>query len=84
MISMQVSQRKKGFLPGVLILSLCLAMAFASGFALAKVSEKTRWSGRLVTFQVNPFNDEQLVYSRNIVLGLRHDGVVVWKKAEPR
>ena len=84
MTSTQIFQKKKRSMLALVILFTSLVIAFVSGFAFAKVSEKTRWSGRLVTYQVNPFGDEQLLYSRNIVLGLRHDGVVVWKKEEPR
>jgi hypothetical protein len=84
MTAKQVFKREKGFVLGFLILLTALAVAFVSGFAYARATERARWVGRLVTYQTNPFNDAEFRYSRNIVLGLRNDGVVVWKKEEPR
>lgn len=84
MTAMQTFKRKKRYLLCLFILFTSLAVAFVSGFALARASQRTKWAGWLVTYQTNPFNDKEFRYSRNIVLGLRSDGVVVWKKEEPR
>jgi hypothetical protein len=86
MATSQIFKKRKRFIFFLLILFMSLAIAFVSGFALAKASQKTKWVGWLV-YSDNPLNYETMPspgpinfrYSKNIVLGLRHDGVVVWK-----
>lgn len=83
-------QKKRGLTFAVVIV-ISLAIAFLSGFAYAKASENTKWVGWLVYYQNSPSladgmrpypGSEDLLYSKNIVLGLRKDGVVVWKKTK--
>ena len=92
MISKQVFKKKKRYVVFLLILFTTIVIAFVSGFAFARATENTKWLGWLVYYQYDPFRDEgmqqypgpsDIRYSRNIVLGLRHDGVVVWKRKSP-
>ena len=92
MISKQVFKKKKRYALFLLILFTFVGMAFVGGFAFAKATENTKWIGWLVYYQYDPFRDDgmqqypgpsDIRYSRNIVMGLRHDGVVVWKRKAP-
>ena len=90
MISKEVF--KKNCVLFLLILFTFVVMAFVGGFAFAKATVNTKWIGWLVYYQNDPFRNDgmqqypgpnDLRYSNNIVLGLRHDGVVVWKRKAP-
>ena len=85
----RIFKKKKNSVLSLLALFTFIIMAFVGGFAFARATENTRWIGSLVSFDHNPYRDDgmsqypgpnDLRYSKDIVLGLRHDGVVVWKK----
>ena len=88
-IKKRLQEKKR--IPFALVIVISLVIAFLSGFAFAKASDNTKWVGWLVYYQNRPSladgmrpypGSEDLLYSKNIVLGLRKDGVVVWKKTK--
>ncbi len=92
MDSTRVLKEKKHSLFFLLVFLTSLAIAFVAGFAFAKATDDTRWIGWLVYYRGNPAygqmtespGPEYLRYSKDIVLGLRNDGVVVWKSGSIR
>jgi hypothetical protein len=74
----------------VLILVLGMLASFISGFTLGDRSFETRWLGLMAFGREDPGIDPGIVlqemlyvteYDESIVIGLRDDGVVVWKWA---
>ena len=73
------------------ILIICLLVAFVSRLASAKTMLETDWVGMLTFGKEDPGVDPGIIgqrtlfvteYDADIIIGLRDDGVVVWKWAQ--
>jgi hypothetical protein len=70
---------------------LCVSMVFVTGYVLAQKAEKVEWLGWVAVAKPSTSPDPRIqmkksydsVVREDIEIGLREDGVVVWRRVQP-